>query len=257
MKSASVLAPAYPVPALDKGLDLLEHVSAQSEPRSLAEIARSLGRSPGEIFRMLNCLERRGYLSREAGKYRLTLRLHELAHAHSPADALLRAAEAPMRALVADVAESAHLSVLSQGRLVVLSQVESTHRIRLSVEVGGRFPPLRTASGRVLLAHAGKDVLEADPDWKALRPPARAKLLKGLLEIRRAGCLVVKSDLTEGILDVAALVGSPAAGVTAALCVPSLRRVGSPRPVATLRRAVLRRAAEIGTALGLRGKYSG
>lgn len=251
-----MLAPAYPVPALEKGLDLLEYVSGRAEPQSLAEIARGLGRSPGEIFRMLNCLERRGYLCREDGRYRLTLRLHELAHAHSPSDALLRAAERPMRALVGDVVESAHLSVLHQGRLVVLSQVESTHRIRLSVEVGGKFPPLRTASGRVLMAHAGKELLEADPDWKSMKPAARAKLLKLLLHVRREGCIVVKSDLTEGILDVAALVGSPAAGVTAALCVPSLRRIGKPRPVATLKREVLRRAAEITTALGLRGEYS-
>jgi DNA-binding IclR family transcriptional regulator len=247
----------YPVPALEKGLDLLEHVSERPEPQSLAEIARGLGRSPGEIFRMLNCLERRGYLSREDGKYRLTLRLHELARAHSPADALMRAAERPMRALVADVVESAHLSVLHQGRLVVLSQAESTHRIRLSVEVGGKFPPLRTASGRVLMAHAGKELLEADPDWKAMKPAARATLLKLLLRVRREGCLVVKSDLTEGILDVAALVGNPAAGVTAALCVPSLRRIGRPRPVVALKREVVRRAAEITTALGLRGEYSG
>ena len=87
-----------------------------------------------------------------------------------------------------------------------------------------------------------------------MKPAARAKLLKLLLHVRREGCIVVKSDLTEGILDVAALIGSPAAGVTAALCVPSLRRIGKPRPVATLKREVMRRAAEITTALGLHGK---
>ena len=68
MKSTAMLAPAYPVPALEKGLDLLEYVSGREAPETLGEIARGLGRSPGEIFRMLNCLERRGYLAREDGK---------------------------------------------------------------------------------------------------------------------------------------------------------------------------------------------
>ena len=57
-------ATSYPVPALEKGLDLLEFLSAQRVPQSLNDLARGLGKSPSEIFRMLNCLERRGYIVR-------------------------------------------------------------------------------------------------------------------------------------------------------------------------------------------------
>ncbi|HYF00248.1 MAG TPA: IclR family transcriptional regulator [Planctomycetota bacterium] len=255
MKTANALAAAYPVPALEKGLDLLEALSARAEALSLVDLARELGRSPGEIFRMLNCLERRGYIARDDGRYRLTLKLYGLAHAHTPVDALLRAAARPMQALVRAVVESAHLSVLSQGKLVVLSQVESTHRIRLSVEVGGRFPVTRTASGRLLLAHLPPEEREAmladSGETRDMPASARRRLEAQLAEIRRNEVTVVKSDLTEGILDVAALVGRPSAGVAAALCVPSLRRIGNPRPVATLKKAVLRAARDITRALGL------
>ena len=84
----------YAVPALEKGLDLLEALAAQPEPRSQTDLARALGRSPSEIFRMLACLERRGYIVKEeaSGRYRLTLRLYELAHTHTPVDQLLHAA---------------------------------------------------------------------------------------------------------------------------------------------------------------------
>ena len=52
---------AYPVPALEKGLDLLELLSARADPQSLTALARTLGRSSSELFRMITCLERRGY----------------------------------------------------------------------------------------------------------------------------------------------------------------------------------------------------
>ena len=70
--------PNYPVPALEKGLDIVETLAAAAVPQSLAELADALDRSSSELFRMLNCLERRGYVKRDgsSGKYALTLRLY-------------------------------------------------------------------------------------------------------------------------------------------------------------------------------------
>jgi DNA-binding IclR family transcriptional regulator len=71
-------ATSYPVPALEKGLDLLEFLSAQGVPQSLADLARGLGRSASEIFRMLNCLERRGYIGRDDGRRNLRQHGHRV-----------------------------------------------------------------------------------------------------------------------------------------------------------------------------------
>src|SRR5579863_3507804 len=184
---------SYAVPALDKGLDLLEALAAQAAPQSQTDLARALGRSPSEIFRMLNCLERRGYIRKEelSGRYRLTLRLYGLAHTHTPVDGILRAADRPMRLLADQLRESCHLSVLWEGQLLVLAQVESPSRVRLSVETGGRFPATLTASGRLLLAHLGPEELQAhlsrDQEFARLSAAERRKLLAGLLEGRRSG----------------------------------------------------------------------
>src|SRR5436190_590081 len=93
--------PSYHVPALEKGLDILECLAAQGVPLTQAQIARAIGRGANELFRMLTTLERRGYIQRDplTGAYGLTLRLFELSHTHSPLQGLLRAAAAPMRAL--------------------------------------------------------------------------------------------------------------------------------------------------------------
>ena len=248
----------YAVPALEKGLDLLEALAAQPEPVSQADLARAVGRSPSEIFRMLACLERRGYLVKEAasGRYRLTLRLFELAPTHTPVDHLLHAADGPMRDLARRVRESVHLSVLSDGKLLVLSQVESQNRTRVSVEVGTKFPTVRTASGRILLANLTQEELDAalarDVEWGRLGAAARGRFLADLLRIRRDGLYQGKSNLTHGIRDVAAFVGNPRVGVAAAVCVPSLVAIGKPKPIAEIRAAVRDCAATITRQLGLR-----
>jgi DNA-binding IclR family transcriptional regulator len=248
----------YAVPALDKGLDLLEALAARPEPVSQADLARAVGRSPSEIFRMLACLERRGYVVKEesSGRYRLTLRLFELAHTHTPVDHLLHAAERPMRDVARRIRESVHLSVLSDGKLLVLSQVESQNRTRVSVEVGAKFPVVRTASGRILLAHLReeelKETLAHDEEWERLGPAARSRFLADLMRIRRDGLYQGKSDLTHGIRDVAAFVGNPDVGVAAAVCVPSLVAIGKPKPISEIRAAVRDCASAITRQLGLR-----
>jgi IclR family pca regulon transcriptional regulator len=146
--------------------------------------------------------------------------------------------------------------VLSDGKLLVLSQIESQSRTRVSVEVGGRFPAVLTASGRILLAHLSQEDLRAflarDEDWSRLGSAARARFLSDLLRIRREAIYQGKSDLTHGIRDVAAFIGNPRIGIAAAVCVPSLVAIGKPKPLPELRAAVKDCAATITRQLGLR-----
>ena len=70
----------YRLPALDKGLDILELLAGEEEGLSQAEIAKAPGRTPNEHYRMLERLVRRGYVSRNASdRYELTLKLFGLA----------------------------------------------------------------------------------------------------------------------------------------------------------------------------------
>src|SRR5579875_2127371 len=84
----------YAVPALEKGLDILELLADEPAGLNLKQIAQRLERSSGELFRMLSCLQHRGYLHRGNGgdAYTLTTQLFELAHRHPPTRLLLDAA---------------------------------------------------------------------------------------------------------------------------------------------------------------------
>jgi DNA-binding IclR family transcriptional regulator len=146
--------PDYSVPALDKALDVLELLAARADGLSQAAIAEEVGRTVGQLFRVLQTLEARGYLYRDgvSGLYFLSMALFELAHRHEPVRGLVEAALGPMRRLSAAVEQSCNLGVENAGSILILAQVESPAGFGFRVRVGAQFPLESTATGAVLLA---------------------------------------------------------------------------------------------------------
>jgi DNA-binding IclR family transcriptional regulator len=159
-------APEYAAPALDKGLDILELLADQPGGLSQSEIAEAVGRSVGQIFRVLATLERRGYVvrDRQSGLYSFSMKLFDLAHRHPPLRGLIAVATGPMRELADRVQQSCNLSVLDAGRVRVIAQVESPADFGYRVRVGALFDVASTATGSVLTN--GEPVVRPD----ALQP---------------------------------------------------------------------------------------
>ncbi len=221
--------PRYAVPAVEKALDVIELLSAHASPMTQAQLARALGREPGELFRMLSALEGRGYIRREAsGGYVLTLKLFELSRTHSPHEQLLRAAEAPMRELVDAVRESCHLSVLHRDQLLVLGQVDAPASVRLSVEAGSLHSAVDTLSGQVLLANEPECERDALLGRRAefLRRSAeeRSAYLASLSKMAADGWGYSENARFVGGRDLCVLVGAPRGRTRAALTITSLRK---------------------------------
>lgn len=218
----------YAVPALEKGLDIVEYLSEQAVPLTQSQLARALNRQPGELFRMLACLEGRGYVYRDAtnGGYALTLKLFQLARIHSPFEALVAAARPRMRALADELRESCHLTVLNDNKVLVLAQEESPNPFRLSVEVGSVHSPLRTNSGRLLLSaldtEARDRMLVELPEWRALSAGERADRLGQLGTIRTSGYARSVGERFVGGADLGVLIGSPGGPIIAALTIAIL-----------------------------------
>jgi len=215
----------YFVPALEKGLDILEALAIAVVPQSLTDLSRTLNRTPSELFRMLDALEQRAYISRDmvSDGYYLTLKLYELAHTHSPVDHLLRAAAVPMRELSESIHESCHLSILNGPMLVVIAQAESPEPVRLSIEVGYRVLPLMTASGKVLVSML-EDMtrgrfLAADTTYASMSRSQRQAFSTDVLQIRKTRHYVAPSTRRAGI-DISCAVGNSEIDVSAALGVP-------------------------------------
>jgi DNA-binding IclR family transcriptional regulator len=181
----------YSAPALEKGLDIIEHLAQQPMPVSLADIARALGRTSSEIFRMLALLERRGYVRRtpESGRYELSLRLYLLGRAHNPFGHLLSAAQSPMQSLTERTQESCHLGIIRDGRLHLIARAEAPKPIRLTIEAGAAFDVGSTSSGRLIASMLG----DAERDLRGIEAPPDAA------RIRRQGFIIEPSHVLEGV----------------------------------------------------------
>ena len=156
--------PEYAVPALEKGLDILELLADEAGGLSQTEIADATGRSVGQIFRVLASLERRGFLQRDrqTGLYGLSMRMFDLAHRHPPLRGLIAVATGPMRELADAVRQSCNLSVLDAGQVRVIAQVESPADFGYRVRVGATFAVEATATGAVLTAQPAVPVVRPD-----------------------------------------------------------------------------------------------
>ncbi|MBK7644251.1 MAG: IclR family transcriptional regulator [Planctomycetes bacterium] len=246
----------YRAPALEKGLDILELLSAHPEGLSQADVARTLERSVGEIFRMLNCLVERGYLSiqRPGDRYVLTLKLFELSHRHAPLARLLDAALPLMRALAEEIHQSCHLVVTHEGRGIVIAQADAPGEIGFAVRVGSVIQLSATASGRVLLAFQDEEDRErllalagsSDASAEAARQAALFE------KIRRRGYEDMESTRIRGVHDFSYPVFNHRGAAVGALTVPFIERLDRAEAgsVAVLRAALLDASARLSVLLG-------
>ncbi|WP_268921049.1 IclR family transcriptional regulator [Marisediminicola senii] len=156
--------PGYAVPALDKALDVLELLAEQGGGLTQAEVAAAVGRSVSQLFRVLQRLERRGWIYRDAqsGLYLLSTRMFDLSTRHPPLRGLTALALGPMRDLAEAVHQSCNLSVLDANRVRVIAQVESPSDFGFRVRVGAEFPVETTAAGAVLSGQAAGGYLRRD-----------------------------------------------------------------------------------------------
>lgn len=221
----------YRAPALEKGLDILELLANRPDGLSQSEIARQLGRTVGEIFRMLNCLVERGFLSiqRPSDRYILTLKLFELAHRHPPMDRLLASAFPAMQELAHTAEQSCHLVLVEGGHGVVVAQVDNPGHIGFAVRVGSVINLANSASGRVLLAfQTGEDRQRIlSRAGNPLSPADSTSLFRELEQLRARGHEERASSRIRGIVDLSFPVFDHRGSAAAALTVPFIERLDS------------------------------
>jgi len=236
----------YSAPASEKALDVLELLSTTNEGLTQLELAKTLGRTVTEVFRVLGTLERRGYILRHDGKYRLSHRLFELAFRHPPVEHLLTEALPVMRALSQDIGQSCHLAVRNGRNALIVGQVNSPMPIGIGVKLGSVFPLLETASGAILLAFDDEmqDAAWLDALSEADKALAAERGFPGRMAIvRRNGIVREPSATIAGVTNISAPVFDFAGEILAALTVLFLTQKEMAVDV-SIAEARLREAAE-------------
>lgn len=218
----------YSAPALEKGLDILETLCRSQQPLTQRDIAQRLGRSVGEIYRMISCLVNRNYLALvNENSYVVTTKLFELANLHPPTHRLLTEATPIMQRLAGELDQSCHLTVYGQGKQVVLFKVDTPSGMGFSIRVGAELDVLISASGRVLLAFQEPETRKLRIEESVQRRPDHADpQIESLLGVIRAvGYESVPSVQVRGLYAVSFPVLDSSGCAIAALTVPYAERI--------------------------------
>lgn len=232
MNEVSTIAAAVPklderylVPALARGLALLECFGAGREELSLVELARGIGMTRSAAYRLVYTLAELGFLVRhpERKSYRLGPRVLSLGFAYLASQELAEIARPHLEALRDRTDCSAHLAVLDGTEIVYIARYADKKALTSRISIGTRFPAHATSMGRAILAQLPSEDVRRRFNGRVLArfsaaTPTTLKALLAMLEADRArGYIVSRSNFEAGIASVAAPVFDVEGAVVAAI----------------------------------------
>lgn len=221
----------YRAPALDKGLDILEFLAASPAGLSQAEISKGLGRATNEIYRMLNTLVRRHFITKspEGDLYMLSLKLLVLANMHPPRRRLLDIAEPAMRRITMKTEQSCHLAIWEDGDIVIASAFSAPGNWRLSLRPGSVIGVYNTGSGQVIMSFQQPDIrkrmLQEHNLVRGEESLGEVEFDKIAKKIRALGYTSDPSQTAVGVVNLSFPILDPAGNAMASLTCPFLQRI--------------------------------
>ncbi|SEK48116.1 IclR family transcriptional regulator [Pacificibacter marinus] len=245
----------YRAPALSKGLDILELLASKAEGMTQVDIAKTLGRTTSEIFRMLMVLRTRGYveLAEDGDRYSLTTKMFEVAHRHPPIKRLTSIAGEAMQRLADRINQSLHLGILHSGKILVVAQVDCQDNNVTSVRLGAHIPIVETASGRVMASTMDDDALQKLLTEAGDVPADKyAAFMGDLPDVAKKGYCESPSLTIEGVLNISAPIYDFSGRAVGAITIPFIRRLSGTSIVSAeeSREALILMCANISRKLG-------
>lgn len=211
-KSRSVETPLSQVPALQRGLAILEVLATRPGGATQAELAAQLDLPQTAVHRIAQALELLGYVQRVPGgrTLRVTQKLLLLGQPYSGSRSLIETCLPAMRQVLDLTNETTQLCVLAGSRCVIIEQLASRHPFKYVVDPGSQAPVQCCAPGKAILAHLEEEALEpvlAGIEFHRHTPNSimhlRA-LRRELAGVRACGYAIDRAEHFEGIHCIAA-----------------------------------------------------
>jgi DNA-binding IclR family transcriptional regulator len=214
---------------VNRALDVLLLFNEEHPEWSVAELSQALSLHRSIVYRILSTFEQRGIVTKRdtRGRYRLGLKLVELANIVLASMDLRQVAHSAMERLVRETSESAFLTVVSEDESVCIHKIESSQRVRVTLTIGGRYPLYAGASNKLLLAYLptektdeiiAKGLKQLTPD--TITDPDR--LREDLAKIQSQGWVFSVGELTPGVAAIATPLRDSNREVIAALSIGGL-----------------------------------
>lgn len=150
------------IQVLQRAMRLLSSFDHDHPEMGVAELARKLDLPKPTVYRILATLESGGFVQQNANaKYHLGFRLAELGLLALQQVSMRDEAMPFLRDLLEECQETVDLAVFDAGEVVYLEVLESPQPVKIAARAGRRLPAHCTASGKVYLAYASEDDLDA------------------------------------------------------------------------------------------------
>jgi len=207
-----------------KAMRLLEALSEQDTPASVTVLAKQLGLTKSNVFRLLSTLTDLGYLRRhaETGQYEMTLKVWSMGERVRSRLDVQRIAGPHINRLMHNTQETVHLSVFVDGGVTIIDKIESQHPVRAYTRIGDRPPVHCSATAKLLLAFQPQSEIDLCLSGTLKRFTkntivSHAKLLKELEQIRQQGYSTNQEEWREGVCGIGAPVRNASGHVFAAV----------------------------------------
>ena len=179
---------------LEKTLRVLDLFTIEHPSWSATEIARELEMPTATTHRIVRALEARSYLAKDGSRYRLGFAAIDLGRRATASVDLRARLRSVLRELARTTAETALLNVYDESRhgSLCIDRIETTHSLRLTIEIGRVTPIHAGASAKALLAFLEEPIVDEvlARDLEPLAPGTvtdAAVLREQLEQIRRRG----------------------------------------------------------------------
>ena len=158
------------VPALVRGLAILERIARSRRGLTFAQLAREFDFPKSSVHTLLLTLEREGYVQREdeTGRYMIGAKMVTIAGPTIDAVVLREKATAQMYALAAELGMTAHLAILEGDAVCVVAKIEPPGHPQVATWIGKRVDVHCTSLGKCLTAYLPDDQLERFIDGRRL-----------------------------------------------------------------------------------------
>lgn len=200
----------YLVPALERGLKVLEMLSAHPEGLLMSEM-KELQLPAASLYRILVTLTELGYIVRDGNdRCRIGRKLLSLGYKGMTSGSLAEEAAPFLRNLRRSVNETVALGVLFNGEGVVIDTFRSEQPVCVFVQVGHRFPLHSAAPGKAILAflpEEERDALLENMTFESFNERTitdKQKFLKELDKVRGSGTAYDMGEESEDLRCVAA-----------------------------------------------------
>ncbi len=213
----------YLVPALIRGLTILQRLSGETRGLTLSEVAAALGVTRSSAYRLLFTLGHMGFVVFDADTktYALGPEVLRLGYGYLASRDLVEVATPHLVRLRDRTGWSAHLGELQGRDVVYLARVATRRSIASTVHVGTRLPARATTMGRILLSGLSsdevRDLYRDQPYSGEAGQGSLADLDAQLATDRANGVVVQVSGYEPGVASVAAPVRDTSGQIIAAI----------------------------------------